>query len=150
MSPKLKVLHYMWSANFGGIEKLVIDLTRTQNQGDHVAAEILIGCNKGSFKEKLIDPLTPHSYAGLKNGFDFNPFVYSKTKAKMKKFDIIHFHTFNTLIFKAAVDSGKNIFYTIHGNFNLGRTPRINDHINNYFRKYYLNNSVDFISFNSK
>ncbi|MBL0340958.1 MAG: hypothetical protein IPP71_08535 [Bacteroidetes bacterium] len=56
----------MWSANFGGIEKLVIDLTRTQNQSDHISAEILVGCNKGSFKDKLIDTLTPHTYANLK------------------------------------------------------------------------------------
>ncbi len=150
MPGKIRVLHFIWSANFGGIEKLAIDLTTAQNQTDKVYAEILVGCNKGSFKETLNNPNTPHRFAGLKNGFDFNFSIFNKIVKLMKTFDIIHFHTFNIVIALAAIFSRKKIVYTIHGNFNFGRKITISDKITNLLRKYFLNNSVDFVSFNSE
>ena len=150
MAPKLKILHFMWSANFGGIEKLVIDLCQTQNSTSDIQSEILIGCAKGSFMQNLVDNNIPHFYGNLKSGFDFSPAKYRLVKSKMKEYDIIHIHTFNLIVIKAAIDSGKKIIYTIHGNFNLGRKPKLGDHFNTFFLKYFLNSKIDYLTFNSE
>ncbi len=145
----MRILHFIWSANFGGIEKLVLSLSIEQMKGD-TTPHILIGCRKGELISSISESGVPFTFAGLKNGFDFNISRYNEIVKLMKDYDIIHMHTFNPLIARAAIKSRKKIIYTVHGNFNLGRKPRINDHIMNLLRSIFLRRSDVQVTFNSK
>lgn len=145
----VKVLHYMWSANFGGIEKVVIDLTTAQKNNPRIESAILIGCRKGSFMQNLIDLNIPHFYGGIKSGFDYRPSVLSNIRKQIREYDIIHIHTFNPLIYFAAILEKKKIVYTIHGNFNFGRKITLGDRITNFLRTRFLRNKTHLITFNS-
>lgn len=149
MQPPVRVLHYMWSANFGGIEKLVIDLTTAQKKNPELTSAILIGCKKGSFMQNLIDLNIPHSYAGIKSGFDWRPSVLSSIRKQIRNYDIIHIHTFNPLIYIASILEKKKIVYTIHGNFNFGRKVTLSDRITNFLRTWFLRTNTHLITFNS-
>ncbi|MBL7913712.1 MAG: glycosyltransferase [Bacteroidia bacterium] len=146
----IKVIHYIWSANFGGIEKLAIDLTKAQEENPEVKSSILIGCHKGNFIEKLTEENIPHQFAFMKHGFDFRLKPIRKIRAAFREIDIVHIHTFNPVIFLLAILMKKKIVYTIHGNFNFGRKVTLSDRFNHYQRKFCLNHFTDFISFNSK
>ncbi len=147
---KIRVVHYIWSANFGGIEKLVIDLSKIQILTGNVKPFILIGCKKGSFIEKLKEMNMPHDYIGMKNGSDLSPITKSKTSEIFAAADIIHIHTFNPIIFEAAKRSGKKIMYTVHGNFFFGRKMKISDHIHKFLARILIPRYTDFITYNSK
>lgn len=144
----MRILHFIWSANFGGIEKLVLGLSVEQlktNANPH----ILIGCKKGELIKSISESGVPHTYAGLKSGLDINSKRYRQILNLMSQHDIIHMHTFNPLIAYAAVKSGKKMIYTVHGNFNLGRKTRLNDHIINYLRSVFLKRKDVCLTFNS-
>jgi glycosyltransferase involved in cell wall biosynthesis len=147
---KISILHFMWSANFGGLEKQVIDLCKAQNKTNELQAGILIGSKKGSFVEELSRLKIPHWFAGMTKGFEMNINAYRHSAKIMSGFDFIHIHTYNPLILLAAIRSGKKIVYTIHGNFQLGRNPGLNDKLNDFGRKYFLNKSADLVVFNSE
>ncbi len=145
----MKVLHFIWSGNFGGIEKTAIDLAMEQNRLQIAESHILIGCRKGEFLDLLANLKIPHHIGELHSGTDFNPIKIIKICNLIKSFDIIHFHTFNAVVMIASILSGRKIFYTIHGNLNYGKKIRLGDKINNFLRSWFFNRYVDFISFNS-
>ncbi|MBK9046426.1 MAG: glycosyltransferase family 4 protein [Bacteroidetes bacterium] len=146
---KIKVLHYIWSANFGGIEKLVIDLTKAQQGNSECESSILIGCHKGTFIEKLTEEKVRHCFAFMKHGFDIRPLTVKNVSNAVRNVDIVHIHTYNPLIFLIALRYKKKIIYTVHGNFNFGRKVTFSDKLIHLQRKFFLNNFTDFISFNS-
>lgn len=146
---KIRVLHFIWSANFGGIEKLVIYLVKDQMNDPQIQPHLLIGCKKGELVGKLGEFMIPHTFAGLKSGYDYRSTALKILKNIMKGYDVIHLHTFNPLVAYAALRSGKKIMYTIHGNFNLGRRIRLNDHVMNFLRKQFLNRKGILVTFNS-
>lgn len=145
----MRILHFIWSANFGGIEKLVIELTEQQHNASELEAELLIGCNKGQYLHLINEKQIKHHLANISSGWHFSLKMIKQLIKLMDKFDIIHIHTFNLPVMIAAVQSGKKIVYTIHGNFNYGKKIRITDRINNKLKSYFLNNKVSFITFNS-
>ncbi|MBK7969002.1 MAG: hypothetical protein IPK08_08740 [Bacteroidetes bacterium] len=107
---KIKVLHYIWSANFGGIEKLVIDLTKAQQGNSECESSILIGCHKGTFIEKLTEEKVRHCFAFMKHGFDIRPLTVKNVSNAVRNVDIVHIHTYNPLIFLIALRYKKKIF----------------------------------------
>jgi len=144
----MKILHFIWSANFGGIEKLVLGLAVAQMKGN-TSPHILIGCKKGELLQSISESGAPFTFAGFKSGFDFSNSKYRKVLQIMKEHDIVHLHTFNPLIAWAAIRSGRKILYTVHGNFNLGRSPGFNDHVMNLLRSLFLKRTDVWITFNS-
>ncbi|HEX5003122.1 MAG TPA: glycosyltransferase family 4 protein [Bacteroidia bacterium] len=146
----MKVIHFIWSASFGGIEKVVIDLCKAQKASGNCDPTLLIGAKKGSFIEKIEKSGISYLFGGFKSGSALSPRLYKNLKSVMQQYDLIHLHTFNPLVCFAAVKSGKPILYTIHGNFNFGRKMRLNDHINQYLRKLFFNHFINHITFNSE
>jgi L-malate glycosyltransferase len=146
----IKVLHFIWSASFGGIEKVVMDLCAEQQKSPGTTPALLIGMQKGAFSNAIEKSGFEFHYGGFRSGADFRPSLHRKLKGLMQGFDVIHLHTFNPLVFLAAISSGKPVVYTIHGNFNFGRKMRINDRINQSLRKFFFNRYIDHITFNSE
>ncbi len=145
----MKVLHVIWSATIGGIERVVMDLINRQNKNPHLEVSLLIGKTEGellpSFASLHIEVYT----LGLKSGNEFSISKYQKAKKIFSEQDIIHIHSFNPLICRAAKSSGKKIIYTEHGNFGIGKQKTWRDKIVKHLQKQFLNNSVDQLLFNS-
>lgn len=145
----MNVLHFIWSANFGGIEKLVINLAQQQQQNPNLKVTLLIGTRKGNFLKMIEKAGLLCEFADLKSGFDFSYDKLKRIRNLMSAFDIIHVHTFNPVIANAAVRSGKKIVFTVHGNFGFGRYRRLTDWILQYLCGYFLRNHVHYITYNS-
>lgn len=146
----IRVAQVIWSGNFGGIERLAIDLCMAQKKNPQLQVELIVAKYEGEYLEKLSELNIIHHNLKLKSGFDFSFSKYNALKNLFQKFDIIHLHFFNPMIAYAAVQSGRKIAYTEHGNFGFGREKKISDIVNNFFLKKFLNKHVNYISFNSK
>ena len=147
----IKVLHVLWSANFGGIQRLVLDLTSAQSVNPKMQAEILFGKEEGigEFLNAFQEAELKYYFLGLKSGFDFSPWKYLKAIRIFQSYDILHFHVFNPMIAVAAVLSGRKIVYTFHGVFGFGRKRKKTERLNEYAEKIFVNRFVDYATFNS-
>lgn len=145
----LKILHIIWSAEMGGISKVVMHLCEEQQRDPDVHIEVFCAKGKASmfsnFESKGIT-----IKAGKFSGGYRLPFAELKVYQKwMTTFDIIHFHSYNPIIAYLAKKSGKKIVYTEHGNFGIGRKKKFNDVIVGWMQKQFLNNHTNAITFNS-
>lgn len=146
----MKVIHFIWSANFGGIEKLVIMLASEQQKNKNLRSSILIGSRKGKFLELLRKSDLPFSFAGLNSGFSFSVSKFKRIKKQFESCDIIHLHTFNPLVALAAIKSGKKIVFTVHGNFGFGRKRNLADRLLQILCGYFIRHHVDYVTYNSE
>jgi glycosyltransferase involved in cell wall biosynthesis len=145
-----KVLHVIMSASIGGIEKLVLDLAMHHANDPRIITGIFfIQPLHGEFSDAYTQTgLDIHS-AGLKSGYDFNPFKLISAWKTFRQYDVIHVHCFNVFIAMMAVLSGQRIIYSHHRGAELGREPRIADHVNRWLLKQFLTRFVSFNAFNS-
>jgi len=146
----IHVLHILWAAHIGGIERLVLDLATAQSKNPKIHVDIFFGKRVGDFLLKFQESGFKCHSAYLKSGFDLSPWKYFGTLRVFQNYDILHFHNFNPLLFVSAELSGKRIVYTEHGNFGFGRRKTWRDSTKNFFLKRFLNYCVDYISFNSQ
>jgi hypothetical protein len=115
----IKVVHVIWSATIGGIEKVVIDLITQQKKNPQLEVSLLVG--KSGDLSRINNAGIKVTALGLTGGGDVSPTCYRKAKVIFGENDIIHIHSFNPLLSVAARNSGKNIIYTEHGNFGIGK-----------------------------
>ncbi len=144
----MNILHVLWSLEFGGIEKLVLDLASEQRRrGENV--RVLVGQGRGHMAPLFAE--VGHSVidARLKNGFDPGWFRWREIRSVMKEAQVIHMHTFNPTFARFARASGRPIVFTEHGNFGHGRETTWRDKIKRTFMKWFLNRDVRYITFNS-
>lgn len=59
---KVRVLHFIWSANFGGIEKLVLHLAEAQLPDSEIEPFLMIGCRKGELIERIEQSEVQHCF----------------------------------------------------------------------------------------
>lgn len=141
--------HFIWSAQFGGIGKVVYDLSRFQNSGNKVTPALLIGRSSGEMLNEYQNSGILIRELGFRSGRVISPGVFRSIKRVLEGVDIIHMHTFNPLFAWAAISTGKPVIYTIHGNFGFNRTLSFLEKMNRWFLKYFLNHNVSHITFNS-
>jgi glycosyltransferase involved in cell wall biosynthesis len=146
----VKVMHVIWSATIGGIERVVMDLITEQMKNPDLQVSLLIGKSEGDLLSRFQALSIPCHAAGLKSGTDLSFSAYRHIQKLFLATDIIHIHSYNPIISFAASNSGKRIIYTEHGNFGFGKKKKSLDIIVNLLRKRFLNNSVDTILFNSR
>ena len=146
----LKILHIIWSAEMGGISKVVLHLCEEQQKDNDL--QVSVFCAKGkstlfeAFEKKGIS-IIPGQFKGA---FQISYSSYKECKLLMTKFDLIHFHSYNPLLGYAAKESGKKIIYTEHGNFGIGRNTKLKDAIVRWMQKQFLNKRINAITFNSE
>src|SRR5262245_29589415 len=125
----LNVLHILWSAHFGGVERLVLDLASAQARSHHMRVSVLFGRGEGEMLELYRSVgLTFHD-AGLVNGFHFSLRRIRELKCAFLKQDVLHFHAFIPVMARVAATATGSIVYTEHGNFALGRQRTLSDHV---------------------
>jgi L-malate glycosyltransferase len=145
----IRVVHVIWSASIGGIEKVVIDLITRQKKNPELEVSLLVGKSGGDFSRINAENIKVTSL-GLTGGSDVSPFCYRKAKNIFRNCNIIHIHSFNPLLAVAASNSGTKIIYTEHGNFGIGKKRSWTDGLLTSLQKRFLNSSVDIITFNSE
>jgi glycosyltransferase involved in cell wall biosynthesis len=105
----MKICHYMWGNNIGGIWALVKIISKQQS----VSNEVGILFTKMN-QELTADNVKYYEVRFLHN-FDFRPVKIRKAREIFRNYDIIHLHTVFFPVFLAAVLSRNKIIFTIHG-----------------------------------
>jgi glycosyltransferase involved in cell wall biosynthesis len=139
------------SPSIGGIEKLVLDLARHHASDPMIETGIFfIQPFRGDLKESYLQSGVVIHSAGLVSGYDFNPLGLMRSWKIFRTYDVIHIHCFNVFVAMMALLARRKIIYTEHGNYVLGREPRVADKINRLLQRYFLNRHVSCITFNSQ
>ncbi len=144
----MRVLHTIWSAGFGGIERLVLDLGTAQNRlGLDADAFCCDPC--GEFWESFqASPMNCH-VGSIRHGGEIRPARVRNAASLMRTYDIVHQHAFTPAVAIASILSRAKTVYTEHGNFGFGREWTPSDRVNARLRKLYLNRYVHHLTFNS-
>lgn len=145
----MRVLHILWTAHFGGIEKVVLDLATEQSRVPGMEVAILFGNAKGEFLQKFRNAGLDCYSADLRTGFDFAPWKLRKISTVLKKFDVLHMHTFVLPLAFGLLNSSCPVVYTEHGNFGLGRKLRLADRIKRPLYRLFLKYRVARLTFTS-
>ncbi len=145
----MRVVHVLWTAGFGGIERLVLDLVRHQKAQPGLDPGVLFGRGGGGFAGEFLELEVPLHQLGLRSGLDMRSQKRRTAAEHLGRYDIAHFHSFNPLVARAAVASRPKIVYTEHGNFGFGRRRRLSDRVTDHLRRRFLNRHVSFVTFNS-
>lgn len=134
----MRVVHYIGSLGFGGIERLVYDLVSQQIKRDSIKTAIGIGKLKGEFKTQFESLGATLINFDLSSGYDLNPLKILKVSKVFKDYDVIHLHGFHLAVALAAILSRKKIIYTEHGNFGFGRQIKSSDKLSFFLRKLFF------------
>ena len=146
----IQVLHIIWSGNFGGIERLVADLAKTQNKNSELRVDILVCKNEGRFLETLKASASRFHVSNLTSAYDICLWKYFKITKIFRQYDVLHFHGFNPFISLVTTFLSQKIVYTEHGNFGFGRKRKSSDRFKDRLKRKYLNSHTDYITFNSQ
>ncbi len=148
---RVRVLHVIWSAGFGGVERLVLDLVNVHRlDADLDVALCFVQDAGGSFEPALRATGIPLHSLGLRSGLDLSSGKCRAAADLFRQFDILHVHVFNPLAALAMIWSGRIVLYTLHGPFANGRALRWTDRLNRYLLGRFLNRQVRFVTFNSR
>lgn len=151
VSRRMKVVHVLWSAEFGGVQRLVLDLASVQSKDPKLRIAVLFGNEngQGEFVERFREAgLTCH-FVHLNSGHDLSPWKYLNAIRIFRDNDILHFHHFNPLVAACAVISQKKIIYTVHSSPDR-RKMKWADYARTSSLKWFLNARTDYTSFNSE
>lgn len=145
----MKVLHIIWSSNIGGIESLVFNLCKAQQKNIEIVPTIFIAKSGGPLTDKIKEEKLNLIEGNFKKG-STNISSLESCISHFSNFDVLHIHSFNPIIAYAAIKSKKKIVYTEHGNFGFQRKIGVSENISRKLLKYFLNNKINYITFNSK
>lgn len=145
----IKVIHIIWNAKFGGIEKIVFELADEQFNSSEVNSAVLISKEEGEFLVKFKAAPFVTQFLQFRKGLDLSYSNFKNALTLFKKYDVLHFHFFNPILAFAAYLSKKKIVYTEYGNFGFGRKVKKSDYILNYLKVIFLRNARVFIAYNS-
>lgn len=138
----------MWSLEFGGIERLVLDHCRVQRQLG-IEPCVLVAQNQGRLAPLFENEGIPVHTAALRSGFDLRRERIARSMELMNEQDVAHFHCFTPAFARGAAKSGAGVVYTEHGNFGFGRRTTWRDRLKQIWKSRFISQSVDFLTFNS-
>ncbi|HEX5138929.1 MAG TPA: glycosyltransferase [Planctomycetota bacterium] len=145
----MRVVHYLWSAQIGGIERLVLDLAIAQRARGGVDPVVLLGAGRGPFLDRYRSAPVEVEVGGLRGGADLSPAKLRRMKDLFAGADVLHLHAYHPLVAHAAKIAGVPVVYTEHGAFGLGRPQRLADGVKRMLQRRFLN-GVQYVTFNSE
>lgn len=143
------MIHLIWNAKFGGIEKLVFQLAEEQNKRGRIQAGVLMAQGQGEFLEKFQQGNFKLHLLNQKSGFSWSFSNHKEVRQLFKEYDILHFHFFSPILLFLANRSNKKIMYTEHGNFGFGRKKKKSDKLLHLLKTRFLNRGSIAITYNS-
>jgi glycosyltransferase involved in cell wall biosynthesis len=150
MDKKIRILHVLWNAAVGGIEKLAHDLAVEQARDSTLNVAVLFGQDVGQFREKFENSKLQLHFMDFASGGDVAPWKVRRATRLMRTYDLIHVHAFVTPLALAIARSGRRVVYTEHGNFGFGRKLGWRDWVKGVALRWFLKNHVDYLTFNSE
>lgn len=145
----MRVVHYLWSAQIGGIERLVLDLATEQRSRGGIDPVVLLGAGRGAFLERYRGSPVPVEVGGLRGGADLSPGKLRRLTGLFAGADVVHFHAYHPLVASAAKRAGVPVVFTEHGAFGIGRRKRLAEGVKRWLQRRFLN-GVQFVTFNSE
>ena len=145
----MRILHTLWSTNFGGIEKVVSDLSSAQRDDLGHWTGILVGQDGGELSKTLRVNCSSFHSLGLRSGRDFRIRKLREAMRIMSRYDLVHMHTYNPVLALAASRLNHRVIYTEHGNFGFGRRRLLSDRVKSILLRRFLNKHVASITYNS-
>jgi glycosyltransferase involved in cell wall biosynthesis len=145
----LRVVHYLWSAQIGGIERLVLDLAVEQRARGGVDPVVLLGAGRGQLLDRYRSAAVPVEVGGLRGGADLSPGKRRRLTGLFAGADVLHLHAYHPLVASAARRAGVPVVFTEHGAFGIGRRRRLAEGVKRWLERRFLN-GVQFVTFNSE
>lgn len=139
----------MWSLEFGGIERLVLDLCRCQRELEQ-SPSVLVATKEGRLAESFAHEQIAVQSAELRSGYDLSRDRVGFATDAMCDTEVVHFHVFTPAFACAATKTQASIVYTEHGSFGLGRQRTWSDLLKAKWKSRFVSRTVDFLSFNSQ
>lgn len=146
----MRVVHYLWSAQIGGIERLVLDLAVAQRAAGGIDPSVLLGADRGQLLDQYRSAPVPLEVGGLRGGADLSPGRLRRLTRLFSGFDVAHLHAFHPLVARAAARSGARVVFTEHGAFGVGRRTTLADRAKRFLKRRFVNRSAHFVTFNSE
>jgi glycosyltransferase involved in cell wall biosynthesis len=119
----LSVIHVVWGAGFGGIERFVSDLARVQAESPRLNVGVLV-CgttyDDSSLARYAAPGVTIHA-GGLRSGFDFRRSPLKAVTKTLSAADVIHMHGFTPPVALAVRRAKRPVVFTEHGLLSLGK-----------------------------
>jgi glycosyltransferase involved in cell wall biosynthesis len=145
----VRVVHYLWSAHIGGIERLVLDLAVAQRLGG-IDPFVLLGSGRGQLLDLYRNAPVPVEVGGLRGGADLSPARLRRLTRLFAEADVVHLHAYHPLVARAVTRSGTPAVFTEHGAFGLGRRKTLADRAKRWLKRRFVNRGVSFVTFNSE
>ncbi len=146
----MRVVHYLWSAQIGGIERLVLDLAVAQRAAGGIDPQVLLGTGRGQLLDLYRSAPVDVEVGGLRGGADLSPSRLRRITRLFADADVAHLHAFHPLVARAARRSGTPVVFTEHGAFGLGRRRTLADGVKRWLKRRFVNESVHYVTFNSE
>lgn len=111
----IKVLHVIESLEFGGAEKVVVQLAN--NMHDNYDISICMTKRRGSLSENINDDIIQYCLNAAE-GNDYKVIFQLARILKDNKFDVIHIHNWSVYIeavIAAKISGTRKIIHTVHG-----------------------------------
>lgn len=139
MIESMRVLHVIWSTEYGGIERVVRDLIEVQiSAGMEVA--LFSARRQGGWMERMSKTVEVH-FGGVRSGWDLSPPTIMRLKKLFSKYDLLHTHTLSPVLEIAAVLSKVQVVHTVHGGKGINSPLTRRARILNWMHGYYLRTS---------
>jgi glycosyltransferase involved in cell wall biosynthesis len=123
MTDALSVVHVVWGAGFGGIERFVSDLAQVQAAAPGLKVGVLVcGTNDDdSSLARYAAPGVTISAGGLRSGFDIRRGPLKVMTRTLSAADVIHMHGFTPSVALAVRRAKRPVLFTEHGLLGLGK-----------------------------
>jgi glycosyltransferase involved in cell wall biosynthesis len=139
-----RVVHVVWGAGFGGIERFVADLARAQSATGSMEVGVLV-CGAEPADDSLARYESPNVvvHAGsLRSGFDVRPARLRAIAEELRAYDVVHLHGFMPGA-SLAIDRAKRpVVFTEHGLLGLGHRWPSRTAVKQSAKGVYLRRSV--------
>ncbi|MHC4819692.1 MAG: glycosyltransferase family 4 protein [Planctomycetota bacterium] len=142
----MRVLHWYWQTNAGGIHRVVSDLVGVQRHDPSLEVRCAVG-RAGALAGQPTAPRIPRSVTclGLRHGFDFSR--YGAAREAMRWADLVHMHGYNPVVALAVERLAKPCVYTDHG---TDRHPSLRNRVVvGHFQRRFVRARADLVTVNS-
>lgn len=142
----MRVLHWYWQTNAGGIHRVVSDLVRAQRADPSLDVRCAVG-RAGALDGRPTAAGLPRDVTclRLRHGFDFSR--YGAARAALRWADLVHMHGYNPVVALAVERLAKPCVYTDHG---TDRHPSLRNRVVvGHFQRRFVRARADVVTVNS-
>ena len=142
----MRLLHWYWQTNAGGIHRVVSDLVSAQRHDPSLDVRCAVG-RAGALAGRPTAMGAPGGVTSLdlRHGFDFSR--YGAAREALRWADLVHMHSYNPVVALAVERLAKPCVYTDHG---TDRHPSLRNRVVvGHFQRRFVRSRADVVTVNS-